>query len=296
MSEHPIDSEHRDYPTCPRCGRMLCDPVDLPQSLDTGILECDHCGGTCAWRRDVTITYTTTTAQPHQAEQPYAMATRDGYQVPLIGIPASAGIEHLPELHNLGNDLEEWMEIRVRKDLVPAGATLVEAYLSDGEIVVMGQPKTDDDHNCDAMGCGTLSHVLHRFPLPGGNKPDNLFYGVQDQERLDRSLPEAIATLLFNCNSDDIRWPVKIFEHRQVDVTRFAKRLAQQALEDMLVNLDEEYSDPDGDYTKPTPAMQAAALTFAQAVTGEYVSWACVPTGRVIEVTREEALGEDPTP
>lgn len=75
--------------------------------------------------------------------------------------------KHVTEFHNLGNDLEEWCEIRVRKDLIPKGATLIEAYItSSNEIVVMGQPKKDDEnHNCDAMGCGSLSHVLHRLPL-----------------------------------------------------------------------------------------------------------------------------------
>jgi len=81
--------------------------------------------------------------------------------------------EHLPELHNLGNDLEEWCEVRVRKDLIPKGANLVEAYLTEREIVVMGQPKEDDEnHNCDAMGCGTLSHVLYRLPLPNKKLTD----------------------------------------------------------------------------------------------------------------------------
>lgn len=85
--------------------------------------------------------------------------------------PASAGSArlngHLYEIHHLGNDLEEWCEVRVRKDLIPKGATLVEAYLTEKEIVVMGQPKEDDEnHNCDAMGCGTLSHVLYRLRLP----------------------------------------------------------------------------------------------------------------------------------
>lgn len=73
---------------------------------------------------------------------------------------------HLHELHHLGNDLEEWCEIRVRKDLIPQSSILVEAYLTKNEIVVIGEPKEDDDHNCDVMGCGTLSHVIYRFPLP----------------------------------------------------------------------------------------------------------------------------------
>jgi hypothetical protein len=99
----------------------------------------------------------------------YAMASRDGYEVPLIGIPKSASLDsYVPELHNV-RDAVEWCEIRVRKDFVPKGARLIEAYVTDREIIVMGQPKEDDEnHNCDAMGCGTLSHVLYRLPLPNG--------------------------------------------------------------------------------------------------------------------------------
>jgi hypothetical protein len=98
----------------------------------------------------------------------YATAIRDGFEVPLIGVPKSASLDkHVPELHNRGNDLEEWCEIRVRKDWIPKGAVLVEAYLTEREIVICGSPKEDDEnHNCDAMGCTTLSHVLYRLPLP----------------------------------------------------------------------------------------------------------------------------------
>ena len=91
----------------------------------------------------------------------------------------SAPDGHLTELHNLGNDLEEWCEICVRKDHVPNGARLVEAYVTTREIIVMGWPSQNDDdesHNCDAMGCGSVgSHVIYRVPLPndklsGGEK------------------------------------------------------------------------------------------------------------------------------
>ena len=85
--------------------------------------------------------------------------------------PGSASLDaHVTELHNLGNDLEEWCEVRVRKDCVPKGARLVEAYVTAREIIVMGWPDFDDpneDHNCDAMGCGSVgSHVIYRVPLP----------------------------------------------------------------------------------------------------------------------------------
>lgn len=72
---------------------------------------------------------------------------------------------------------EEFFEIRVRKDLVPKGARLVEAYLTEREVIIMGCPPENEDeetgHNCDAMGCGSIGgHVLHRIPFPNdGTQP-----------------------------------------------------------------------------------------------------------------------------
>ena len=38
------------------------------------------------------------------------------------------------------------------------------------ELIVIGSPHGDESHNCDAMGCTSLSHVLFRFPLTPGVK------------------------------------------------------------------------------------------------------------------------------
>lgn len=39
-------------------------------------------------------------------------------------------------------------------------------YVSDDEIVITGIPDEDDEsHNCDEMGCGSLSHVLFRSSI-----------------------------------------------------------------------------------------------------------------------------------
>ena len=99
-------------------------------------------------------------------------------QSSLAQSPGSASLDkHLPELHNLGHDLVEWRQVRVRKDCIPKGARLVEAYLTDREIIVMGWPPESDDeetgHNCDAMGCGSVgSHVSYRLPLPNTELTD----------------------------------------------------------------------------------------------------------------------------
>lgn len=39
-------------------------------------------------------------------------------------------------------------------------------YVSDREIVVTGVPDTDDEtHNCDFMGCSSVSHVIFRAKI-----------------------------------------------------------------------------------------------------------------------------------
>jgi hypothetical protein len=65
----------------------------------------------------------------------------------------------------------EYATIKIPLDCIPKGARLIEAYESEKEIVVCGDPPSeypegtpeDDQHNCDAMGCATLSHVIYRF-------------------------------------------------------------------------------------------------------------------------------------
>lgn len=57
--------------------------------------------------------------------------------------------------------------VEVDEGELPKGGEFVEAYKTDKEIIVLGEPETDDEsHNCDEMGCGTFGpHVLYRFPI-----------------------------------------------------------------------------------------------------------------------------------
>lgn len=69
----------------------------------------------------------------------------------------------------------EYETIRVDKRTIPAGARLVEAYETDREIIVMGEPPDSEDeetgHNCDALGCGSLGHVAYRLRKPSTSAP-----------------------------------------------------------------------------------------------------------------------------
>ncbi len=47
---------------------------------------------------------------------------------------------------------------------IPVGAILRECYETETEIVVCGPIEANDVlHNCDEMGCSSVSHVLYRF-------------------------------------------------------------------------------------------------------------------------------------
>jgi hypothetical protein len=40
---------------------------------------------------------------------------------------------------------------------------------SNNQLLILGTPKEDDEnHNCDAMGCNSVEHVLFRFDIPYG--------------------------------------------------------------------------------------------------------------------------------
>lgn len=54
--------------------------------------------------------------------------------------------------------------VRVPKHMIPNGAKLVEAYETERQFIILGHPESDDEsHNCDEMGCSTLSHVVARL-------------------------------------------------------------------------------------------------------------------------------------
>lgn len=133
-------------------------------------------------------------------------------------------------------------------------------------------------------------------------KQQEIFYGVEGQEQLDESVKDVVESLVnggwsytggsgsWKEIADQISWPIEVHVYRRRALPR-----PETILGFVLDMLDEEYCDPDGDNTDPTPGMKAAAETFVQAILSEYVPWRCEPTGEIIRVTREEAaamLGE----
>ena len=128
-----------------------------------------------------------------------------------------------------------------------------------------------------------------------------IYYGLEYWERLVSEVEEVIETVFEeNCDkagetfeeiADRLSWPILVLKYtpRNVGGEAMAKKLGENALEIALEYLDEEYGDPEGDYSASTPAMKAAAQKLGQVIVAEYQSWMCEPTGEVVKVTREEA-------
>lgn len=100
------------------------------------------------------------------------------------------------------------------------------------------------------------------------------FWGFDNDEHLsctDRD--EAIDEYLDNCYPGPYPETLEVigFVRRKADPDTW--RLG--VLDRLLENLDEEYGDPDGGPTDPTPAMKEAEQTFVSAVLAEYEVWQC---------------------
>jgi hypothetical protein len=77
------------------------------------------------------------------------------------------------------------------------------------------------------------------------------------EEHDDDSIPETIDLIGFD--------PVVVNEEKQAD----------WVLENFLESLDENYSNPDNDYTKPTDGMKLAAKEFVKKILSEYQVTTC---------------------
>lgn len=75
-------------------------------------------------------------------------------------------VDKVLELHKHLEQVERetYAKIRVERRAMPKNAHLVECYATGDEYIVVGHPRENDEsHNCDEMGCSTVSHVLARF-------------------------------------------------------------------------------------------------------------------------------------
>ena len=113
------------------------------------------------------------------------------------------------------------------------------------------------------------------------------YYGEIGQERLDND-PEDVVVNMF-CDLEtvenyDYPFIVHVFEPQKITLD------IDDILERVLENLDEEYGDPDGDYTKPTEKMKRSAGELVQTIKSEYTPFMCETTGEKIEYSQKNVL------
>jgi len=104
--------------------------------------------------------------------------------------------------HLLAVENDTYAKVRVERRQIPKGCHLVECYANSHEYIIIGQPRSDDEnHNCDEMGCSTVSHVIARF-----KKPATDVQAPQHVEIKEPVKPWKCGCLKPNCPNC---WPVK---------------------------------------------------------------------------------------
>jgi len=107
------------------------------------------------------------------------------------------------------------------------------------------------------------------------------FYAVEEKERLTATdIEDAIAEYLEDIDPTDAPAIVMVqgYEPRSMQNYSF-----DMFLEHILEGLDDEYGDPDGQYTEATEGMKAAAEVFKQAIIKDFYVWMCEKTGEPIK-------------
>ena len=116
-------------------------------------------------------------------------------------------------------------------------------------------------------------------------------YGRKDDERLYLSFDKALINIVEEESIDRIKYPIIIHEYKRMKISLNPDNI----LEDILEQLDDEYADPEGDYTDPTKKMKKAAEDFVSVIKAEYNPYLCEPTNHSREASKEyvKALFEE---
>lgn len=116
------------------------------------------------------------------------------------------------------------------------------------------------------------------------------FWGHEDEECLTLTgLDETIEVILDDAHPD-MPESVEVAGWVRAVVTPMAILKQAEPLWNVLLSLDAEYGDPNGDIphkTQPTQALKTAERAFAEAIAAEYTPWICEP--RIVVVVSDVA-------
>lgn len=116
-------------------------------------------------------------------------------------------------------------------------------------------------------------------------KDNKILYGRKSQEKLDLDIEDTLRYYIDDKNFDD--YPIEIYIFKRLNPIPNVEQYADNLLNILLEELDNEYADPDNETTEPTQNMIDASLILAQTIKDEYTSWMCEPTGEVLSFSKE---------
>lgn len=113
------------------------------------------------------------------------------------------------------------------------------------------------------------------------DKLGDCYWGSPDSERYECSDIEDAVDYILDGMHPDVPEEVVVVAVRSRKITAQDVGI-RDILERTLEYLDEEYGDPDGGASDPTPAMEEAAKKLAEVIARDYEVWICDPVLRVV--------------
>jgi len=97
------------------------------------------------------------------------------------------------------------------------------------------------------------------------------YWNVGESEQLSHKTQDEAIECYLDGFDGDMPATVEVIGYARMkpEVSFLASHLLSQALE----SLDDEFGDPDGDYTEPTKDMRSAEQVFIKAILAQYTSW-----------------------
>jgi len=128
-----------------------------------------------------------------------------------------------------------------------------------------------------------IAKVMVEYVRSGQYGKEPVLWGSPDEERLVYTDEDVAIEAILDGIDGPLPETITIcgFARMEIDTLRLIP------LEDCLETLDEEYGDPDGEYSESTEAMKEAERVFLAAIKKEYTPWACE------EVCRKEITVAD---
>lgn len=116
-----------------------------------------------------------------------------------------------------------------------------------------------------------IAKAMVEYVRSGQYGKEPVLWGSPDDERLEYADEDVAIEAILDGIDGPLPETITIcgFARMEVDILRL------NPLEDCLETLDEEYGDPEGEYSESTETMKEAERVFLAAIKKEYTTWMC---------------------